>query len=151
MRREIFAVVAVGTIAAACASSGSTGSTNGGGTPAAAASVQPSATAPRSGGIVITAEQIAKTNARDTHTATQIPASLGRTACAFRWKTPRSSASIARTNAMNPIHNQTLNCATRDACILVSLVSCEPCRSRTNGGIALGRSQRDNFPRLAVS
>ena len=69
MRRDIFAIAVAGTIAASCASSGSTGSTNGGDAPPPAASVQQSATAPRTGGMVITAEQIAKTNARDAYEA----------------------------------------------------------------------------------
>src|ERR1044072_1707589 len=50
----------------------------------------------------------AKISASATQTATQIAASGVLTACALRETTPKSSASIARTNPMNPTQNQML-------------------------------------------
>ena len=50
--------------------------------------------------------QSLKARAQATQTSVQIIASLNFTSCALRWNTPRSNASIRRTNALNPIHNQ---------------------------------------------
>src|SRR5581483_7374500 len=44
--------------------------------------------------------------ARLIHTTLQIVASLTETVCALRWNTPKSSASIASTNRLNPTHIQ---------------------------------------------
>src|SRR5215211_9105823 len=46
------------------------------------------------------------TSASDIQTRLQASASLPETACALRWKTPKSSANMANTNTLNPIHNQ---------------------------------------------
>src|SRR5919201_1978582 len=47
-------------------------------------------------------------NARDKEIQTrlQMRASLPETACDLRWNTPRSSASMASTKMLKPIHNQ---------------------------------------------
>ena len=46
-----------------------------------------------------------KPSAHATQTSVHIIASLKATSCALRWNTPRSSASINTTNALNPNHN----------------------------------------------
>ena len=47
-----------------------------------------------------------KASASATHTPVHARDSLTETTCVVRWNTPKSSASIARTNALNPTHNQ---------------------------------------------
>ena len=47
-------------------------------------------------------------SAREIQTAVQTSASRTRTSCALRLKTPRSRASMPRTKATKPLHNQGL-------------------------------------------
>src|SRR3989304_495592 len=49
-----------------------------------------------------------KARLSETHTADQQRASLIATTCALRWKIPRSSASIKKTNTKNSTHAQTI-------------------------------------------